>query len=93
MRRYVDLSSLVLLVEVVPALSGGIAECGSIVSEDNITYGNAGDTELKLDMARPQGEGPFPAIVFIHGGGRLGGNRRVYREQIQEAARRGYVAT
>lgn len=64
----------------------------SIIVEDNITYGRAGDTELKLDLARPQGDGPFPAIVFIHGGGWSGGNRQGYRGQIQEAARRGYVA-
>lgn len=38
------------------------------------------------------GNGPFPAIVFIHGGGWSGGNRQAYRAQIQEAAKRGYVA-
>ena len=68
------------------------ADNGQIVIEDNITYGKAGDTELKLDLARPQGDGPFPAIVFIHGGGWSGGNRQGYRGQIQEAAKRGYVA-
>jgi len=64
----------------------------TIIVEDNITYGKAGDTELKLDLARPKGDGPFPAIVFIHGGGWSGGNRQGYRAQIQEAARKGYVA-
>jgi acetyl esterase/lipase len=68
------------------------ADSGKIVTEDNITYGKAGDTELKLDLARPQGDGPFPAIVFIHGGGWSEGNRQGYRGQIQGAARRGYVA-
>ena len=68
------------------------ASNGKTVTEDNITYGKAGDTELKLDLARPQGDGPFPAIVFIHGGGWCEGNRQGYRGQIQEAARRGYVA-
>jgi len=68
------------------------ADNGQIVIEDDITYGRAGDTELKLDLARPQGDGPFPAIVFIHGGGWYQGNRQAYRGQIQEAARRGYVA-
>ncbi|MCL4206224.1 MAG: alpha/beta hydrolase [Pirellulaceae bacterium] len=68
------------------------ADNGQIVIEDNITYGKAGETELKLDLARPQGDGPFPAIVFIHGGGWSGGNRQAYRGQIQEAAKRGYVA-
>jgi acetyl esterase/lipase len=68
------------------------ADNGKIVTEDNITYGKAGDTELKLDLARPQGDRSFPAIVFIHGGGWAGGDRQGYRGQIQEAARRGYVA-
>jgi acetyl esterase/lipase len=68
------------------------ADNGNVVVEDNITYGKAGDVELKLDLARPQGEGPFPALVFIHGGGWAQGNRQGYRGPIQEAARRGYVA-
>ncbi len=49
-------------------------------------------TELKLDLARPEGAGPFPAIVFIHGGGWYLGDRQGYRDEIEEAARRGYVA-
>ena len=43
-------------------------------------------------MARPEGDGPFPAIVFIHGGGWYQGNRQGYRGAIEEAAKRGYVA-
>jgi acetyl esterase/lipase len=62
------------------------------VLEKNITYGKTGDTELKLDIARPQGDGPFPAIVFIHGGGWYIGSRQGYSNDIQQAARRGYVA-
>jgi acetyl esterase/lipase len=69
-----------------------MGRCADIIAEDNITYGKAGDTELKLDLARPQGNGPFPAIVFIHGGGWYAGGRQAYRGQIQEAAKRGYVA-
>lgn len=42
-------------------LAGNVALCADIVIEENITYGKAGDTELKLDLARPQGDGPFPA--------------------------------
>ena len=62
------------------------------VVEEGVVYGKAGNTELKLDLARPVGSGPFPAIVFIHGGGWYSGNREGYRPQIEEAARRGYVA-
>jgi acetyl esterase/lipase len=68
------------------------ADDSKIIVEDNITYGKAGDTELKLDLARPLGDGPFPAIVFIHGGGWFQGKRQDYRGDIQEAAKRGYVA-
>lgn len=63
-----------------------------IVQEENITYGKGGDRALKLDLARPEGDGPFPAVVFIHGGGWRGGHRAGYRGEIAEAARRGYVA-
>ena len=63
-----------------------------VTVEENITYGKGGDTELKLDIARPDGDGPFPAIAFIHGGGWYQGNRQGYRGQIVEAAKRGYVA-
>lgn len=73
-------------------LTNGVARFAAADVEENITYGKAGDTELKLDLARPDGDGPFPAIVFIHGGGWAGGNRQIYSGQIREAAKRGYVA-
>lgn len=60
--------------------------------EEGITYQEVDGESLQLDMASPEGEGPFPAIVFIHGGGWGGGNRQAFRNQIQEAAKRGYVA-
>jgi acetyl esterase/lipase len=64
-----------------------------IVVEQDIVYGKGGDVDLQLDLARPQdGNGPFPAIVFIHGGGWVGGDRQSFRSKIEDAARRGYVA-
>ncbi|MEO2030526.1 MAG: sialate O-acetylesterase [Planctomycetaceae bacterium] len=60
--------------------------------EENITYGTAEGQELKLDLARPAGDGPFPAVAFIHGGGWYLGDREGYRLQIEQAAERGYVA-
>ncbi len=61
-----------------------------IVHED-ITYGAADGTGLKLDLAMPDGDGPFPAIVFVHGGGWYLGDRHGYRDEIEAAARREYV--
>lgn len=73
-------------------LGGAAARGGDVTVEENITYGKGGNTELQLDLARPAGDGPFPAIIFIHGGGWHQGDRRAYKSQIIEAAERGYVA-
>jgi acetyl esterase/lipase len=59
----------------------------------DLTYGRAGDEDLKLELARPQrGRPPYPAIVFLHGGGWSKGNRRNHGGTIQKFAARGYVA-
>lgn len=64
-----------------------------VIIETNLTYAQRGDVKLQLDLARPrEGNGPFPAIVFIHGGGWSGGNRQGYRGYLEQAAQRGYVA-
>lgn len=68
------------------------AHCDEVQVEKDIIYGKGGDIELQLDLARPEGEGPFPVIVFIHGGGWYQGNRQGHLDDIQEGARRGYVA-
>lgn len=63
------------------------------VVEKDITYGKADGVELKLDLARPgNGDGPHPAIVFIHGGGWSRGHRGHHHGEIRTAAERGYVA-
>ncbi len=69
------------------------AEETKVASEDDLVYTKAGSTELKLDLARPaEGEGPFPAVVVIHGGGWRGGSKDGMRNVLNELARRGYVA-
>jgi acetyl esterase/lipase len=35
----------------------------------NIVYGTAGNQTLRLDANVPDGTGPFPAVIAIHGGG------------------------
>ena len=73
-------------------LMGGLGRAAEVTVEENVTYGQGGETELKLDIARPRGDGPFPAIVFIHGGGWYLGSRQAYSAPMKEAAQRGYVA-
>lgn len=81
-----------ILALLATSLVGTTAACDEVAVKKEITYGTGGDTELKLDLAQPVGDGPFPAIVFIHGGGWHAGNRHAYDQQIKEAAKRGYVA-
>lgn len=63
------------------------------VAQNDIVYTRAGDQDLKLDLARPAtGDGPFPAIVVIHGGAWRGGDKASNRRVLDELARHGYVA-
>ena len=73
--------------------SARAADDTKVTTENDITYAKANDTELKLDIARPaEGDGPFPAVFVIHGGGWAGGNKKDMRPALSEFARHGYVA-
>lgn len=41
----------------------------------DIEYGTAGGESLKLDVSVPDGAGPFPAVILVHGGGWNGGDK------------------
>src|SRR5580765_8532230 len=60
--------------------------------ERDVVYGKTGDEELKLDLAKPTGDGPYPCLVFIHGGAWMGGSKSGYDSTIQEFAKKGYFA-
>jgi acetyl esterase/lipase len=69
------------------------AAWASVVFEPGIVYCHPKGVELALDLARPADAGPFPALVFIHGGAWIGGDRSIYASEIREhAAVRGFVA-
>ena len=64
-----------------------------VVWETGIEYSNPDDTHLQLNLARPKtGEGPFPAVLCIHGGGFRAGKRESYDALCLKLAERGYVA-
>jgi acetyl esterase/lipase len=59
----------------------------------NIVYARHEEAKLRLDMARPaEGDGPFPGLVFIAGGGWHAVEKSDWAEEICYAARRGYFA-
>jgi acetyl esterase len=56
-------------------------------------YKRVGERELKLYVVSPsKGAGPFPAIVFYHGGGWVGGRPTQFDQQAARLAARGMVA-
>lgn len=57
----------------------------------DIDYTQGTSGPLKADAYIPNGSGPFPGIVFIHGGGWVNGNRTQMVKLIKELADRGYV--
>jgi acetyl esterase/lipase len=67
-----------------------------IAWEPGVTYGKAGDVELKLNLARPakhdDKSDPIPAIVVIHGGGWAAGHRDQFNDFAWKLAQRGYLA-
>lgn len=84
---------LLACVALVGCCHASLWAADDVTIESNLTYATVGDVKLQLDLAKPAtGDGPFPCIVFIHGGGWSGGNRHAYREAIETAAHKGYVA-
>jgi acetyl esterase/lipase len=72
---------------------GAAAEPVEIVFESGVDYANPDDEHLQLDLARPKdGDGPFPAVLCIHGGGFRAGKREGYDGLCKKLAARGYVA-
>ncbi len=84
------------------ALLGGLLLAGPLLGqgdapnvklERGIVFGKSGERELQLDLAMPaRGEGPFPAVLCIHGGGWVSGDRQQMSATIAVLAARGYVA-
>jgi gluconolactonase len=57
----------------------------------DVVYARHGKRAMHLDLFTPKGEGPFPAIVVVHGGGWLKGDKTRFRALALALASRGYV--
>jgi acetyl esterase/lipase len=65
----------------------------SIVYEADVPYKTVDGETLHMDFARPKaGDGPFPVIVFIHGGGWRGGDKSMFRDGLFSVAQQGCAA-
>lgn len=67
------------------------ARAESRVDRD-VLYGEPGGTPLRMDIYRPEGPGPHPAVILIHGGGWIGGSKEGHQGTGMLLARSGCVA-
>ncbi len=81
---------LLTVVCVLGGLLPSVAQPAIIVQRD-IIYGRVGEIDLKLDIYRPNLIGPLPAIIFVHGGGWVSGDKRAMEGYARYFAERGYV--
>src|SRR5215218_4889855 len=44
--------------------------------QHDIEYGRVAGGPLLMDVSVPEGKGPFPAVIIVHGGGWIGGDRQ-----------------
>ena len=58
----------------------------------DIVYETVDGMDMKLDLAIPDGPGPFPLILCIHGGGWHVGDKSKFTPMIENMARHDYVA-
>jgi acetyl esterase/lipase len=58
----------------------------------DLVFTGKGAKQLKLDLARPTGDGPYPAVFCLHGGGWVAGDRHQMEQTIKVLAAHGYVA-
>lgn len=92
MRRFLFAVPFAVVLAAVASGQKQPAVPDGVTFETGIEYTNPDEQHLKLNMARPKGDGPFPAVVCIHGGGFRAGKRESYDALTIKLAERGYVA-
>jgi len=58
----------------------------------DVVYAKVGSVDLKADVFLPAGDGPFPTVLVLHGGGWALGNKEQMDFHGRRLARRGYAA-
>jgi acetyl esterase len=65
--RLAPLASAVFFLMLSPLLSAAV--------QRDIEYSRVGDISLRMDASTPAGPGPHPAVILVHGGGWVSGDR------------------
>ena len=60
----------------VVVLAAAGALCAAPLDQQDVEFARPGGTPLYVDLHVPDGPGPFPAFLLVHGGGFDGGSRK-----------------
>lgn len=63
-----------------------------VTAREDVVYAVADGVELRLDLYRPTGDGPFPAVIVVHGGGWEAGSREMERPFAKRLAGAGFIS-
>jgi alpha-L-fucosidase 2 len=66
--------------------------CASAETRTNIEYANVAGVSLRLDAGVPDGSGPFPIAIVVHGGGWSSGDKQKDIDVLFEPLSRAKVA-
>jgi acetyl esterase/lipase len=66
-----------------------LQETSDFTVQTDVAYLNDSNPYHRLDVYLPNSAGPFPAIIYIHGGGWVQGNKSELSEVAQMYAKRG----
>ena len=80
--------ALVVLVLAWPLIATLHAEV-EIRVEKNLVYATKDKMDLKLDAYLPNGKGPYPSVLVIHGGGWMSGSKWQLGRYAADLAKRG----
>jgi len=76
MLRFVQLSLVTFTFCVVTSFAPAADELPPL--KKDIEFAKVGDVSLKLDAFVPEGKGPFPTCILVHGGGFMRGTKQHY---------------
>lgn len=87
-------------LDTVQSIRGLLDASAALLNEDlpdvgafqaSIPYREADGRQLTLDVIRPKGTGPFPVLVYIHGGAWVWGSPATHRKLTFRLAQQGFL--
>lgn len=67
------------------------SNAGKVMEQTDVTYGDAGDRPLRLDIYEPEGARRGTAAILVHGGGWVQGSKSMLAEHARQLARDGFT--